>query len=165
MSAYNLPMPSLHVIYASTSGHTEYIAGELAAYMKQKHADYSVTVQRVEHAKPEDMLTADLLVLASSTWNTNNIEGQLNPHMYHFLMDLAKSIDLNQKKTAVIGLGDARYFYTCKAADHLEHFVRTHNGQLVEPTLRIINEPYGQEGKVTEWAETIVASFSSDTSA
>lgn len=117
-----------------------------------------ISTQRVELAKPEDLLKGDILILASSTWNTGGPEGQLNPHMHAFVHGLAKTADLKGKSVAVIGLGDERYFYTALAKEHLETFVKTHGGQLLEPSLTIINEPYGQEEKIKEWAKRLVIS-------
>lgn len=144
-------MSSLHFIYASTTGHSEYVVDTIIAALK----GFSIEKQRAELAQPEDLLRGDILVLASGTWNTGGPEGQLNPHMFALLMDRAAGIDLAGKKVAVIGLGDDRYHFTCKAADYLEEFVHTHGGILIEPILRIINEPYGQEKKVIGWGSQL----------
>jgi hypothetical protein len=42
----------------------------------------------------------DILLLASATWNTGSIEGQLNPHMWELLKDKAKNLDLAGKRCA-----------------------------------------------------------------
>ena len=156
-------MSSLHIVYASTSGHTEYVIGEvvsLLGVLRQAQHDIEVEVQRAEQTRAEDLLRGDVLLLACGTWNTGGVEGQLNPHMHAFLRERAKDIDLKGKQVAVIGLGDDRYHFTCRAADHLEEFVRTHHGILIEPTLRIINEPYGQEKIIKDWAKTFLTTSS-----
>ena len=149
----------MHIIFASTSGHTEYVVETLAPLLRK--AGMTVETQRVELAKPEDLLRGDVLILASSTWNTGNIEGQLNPHMHIFLKELAKDVALNGKKAALIALGDARYHYTANASVHLEEFVKMHDGRLIIPTLKIINEPYGQESAVQTWANMLVSALAS----
>ncbi len=146
-------MSSLHIIYASTSGHTEYVIGALVERLSAKKPDLTVTVTRVELTKPEDLLKGDTLLLASGTWNTGGIEGQLNPHMHVFLKERAVAADLQKKNVAVIALGDARYRYTAKAGEHLVEFIKTHNGTLFGTPLTIVNEPYGQEEKVHAWAD------------
>lgn len=151
-------MPSLHVIYASTSGHTEYVVDELIAALGGK---VTVEKQRVELAKPEDLARGDVLLLASGTWNTGGAEGQLNPYMHFFLRGAAKDVDLAGKKVLVIGLGDARYHFTARAHDLLVEYVKSHGGTVIEPTLKIINEPYGQEEKVKEWAKAISSHLAS----
>ncbi len=150
-------MPSIHVIYASTSGHTEYVAGILAETLKQAGAE--VELQRAERVTGEDLLRGDVLVLMSSTWNTGNVEGQLNPHMWTLLLDRAKDIALGGKKTACVALGDERYHFRANAAVHLEQFATTHGGTLVTETLKMLNEPYGQEEKVKTWAKTLLSSL------
>jgi len=142
-------MASLHIIYASTSGHTEFVVDTLIDAMQ----DAAVEKQRVEKAVPEDMSRGDVLILASGTWNTGGIEGQLNPHMHAFLREKARDFDLKGKKIGIIALGDERYYYTAAAKTHLEEYVKTHGGTLLEPALRIVNEPYGQEETVWKWAK------------
>jgi flavodoxin len=143
-------MPSIHIIYASTSGHTEFVVDTV---IKALGSSVTIEKQRAEVAKPEDFLKGDILVLASSTWNTGSSEGQLNPHMYDLLLNRAAGVDLKKKKVAVIGLGDHRYHFLCRAADHIEQFVKSHGGTLISPTLRIINEPYDQEKTIQDWAK------------
>jgi flavodoxin len=139
----------LHVIYASTSGHTEYVVERLAEGLKTK--GIAVSVQRAELAKPEDLSSSDVLMLASSTWNTGNVEGQLNPHMEALLRDRAKGAQLNGKKVVLLALGDKRYRYLANAAVHMEEYVTTHGGTLLLPTFKMINEPYGQEAIIDAW--------------
>jgi len=146
-------MSLFHVIFASTSGHTEYVVDTLISVLKDIKID--AEKQKAEQAQADDLMKGDVLLLASGTWNTGSIEGQLNPHMHALLLSRATSVDLKGKKVALIGLGDERYRYTCKAADHLEEFVQSHGGEQIGETLRIINEPYGQEKKVQEWAASL----------
>ena len=110
---------------------------------------------RVELAKPEDLLKGDLLILASGTWNTGGAEGQLNPHMHEFVWGRAKDAMLTGKKVAIIALGDERYRYTAQAGKHLRQFVETHGGTPIEPQLKIVNEPYGQEKAITDWTKQL----------
>ncbi len=143
---------SLTIVYASTSGHTEYVVDVLIDVLGEKDKSMRVIKQRAELTKPEDFTKADVLLLASSTWNTGNVEGQLNPHMHDLLMVRAATADLAGKPVAAIGLGDERYFFTARAADRLTDYIKIHQGQLLLPTLKVVNEPYGQEDKVRTWA-------------
>lgn len=157
-----IPRMHLHVIYASTSGHVEYVVQVLAEYLKNVKTPRSqgsktnITMVRVEKATEKDLKKGDLLVLASSTWNTGGIEGQLNPHMHDYLKKAVQGSDLKGKPVALVGLGDKRYRYTVRAADHLEAFVASHKGKHIGKTLRIVNEPYGQEGKIRAWGEKLL---------
>jgi flavodoxin len=69
-------------------------------------------------------------------------------------------VDLKGKKVLIVSLGDHRYHYTCGSADHMKEFVESHGGVVVEPILKIVNEPYGQEKTVTDWARQVSATLS-----
>jgi flavodoxin I len=146
----------LHVVFASTSGHTEYVVESLIDSLKSITPGLAIEQTMAEKTHPQDLLSGDVLLLAASTWNTGGIEGQLNPHMWVLLQDKAKTLDLAGKPCACIGLGDHRYFYTARAADHLQNFVEAHHGRLIVPTLKIIDEPYGQEETVGVWCKQLV---------
>ena len=147
---------SLHIVFASTSGHTKYVVDALIDSLRAIAPGLKIEETAAEKAQPRDLLSGDVLLLASSTWNTGSIEGQLNPHMWLLLNDKAKSLDLAGKSCACIGLGDNRYFYTARAADRLQDYVQAHHGRLIVPTLKIINEPYGQEGAVKVWGKQLI---------
>jgi hypothetical protein len=42
----------------------------------------------------------------------------------------------------------------------MKEFVESHGGVVVEPILKIVNEPYGQEKTVTDWARQVSATLS-----
>jgi flavodoxin I len=146
----------LHIIFASTSGHTGYVVDALIGFLRSMTLGWEIEQTMAEKAQSRDLLGGDILLLASATWNTGGIEGQLNPHMSVLLHDQAKTLDLAGKPCACIGLGDHRYFYTARAADHLQHYVKAHHGRLIVPTLKIIDEPYGQEEAVRVWGKQLV---------
>jgi flavodoxin len=145
----------LHIVFASTSGHTEYVVNALIDSLKSITPGWKIEQTIAEKAQPMDLLSGDILLLASATWNTGGIEGQLNPHMWVLLNDKAKTLDLAGKPCVCIGLGDHRYFYTARAADHLQQYVKAHHGRLIVPTLKIIDEPYGQEEAVRAWGKQL----------
>jgi flavodoxin len=146
----------LHVVFASTSGHTAYVVDALVGFLKSTTPGWEIEETMAEKTQPQDLLSGDVLLLASATWNTGGTEGQLNPHMSVLLYDKAKTLDLAGKPCACIGLGDHRYFYTARAADHLQRYVKAHHGRLIVPTLKIIDEPYGQEEAVRVWGKQLV---------
>jgi flavodoxin I len=146
----------LHIVFASTSGHTEYVVDALIDSLKSTTSGWEIEATKAEKTQSQELLSGDVLLLASSTWNTGGIEGQLNPHMWVLLHDKAKTLDLAGKPCACIGLGDHRYFYTARAADHLQHYVKAHHGRLIIPTLKIIDEPYDQEEAVRAWGKQLV---------
>jgi flavodoxin len=150
-AAVSIQRRSLHIVFASTSGHTEYVVDTLMGSLGEFVPGWDIEKRMAEKTQPLDLLRGDVLVLASSTWNTGGIEGQLNPHMERLLQEQAKDVDLAAKACACIGLGDHRYFYLARAADRLQGYVETHHGELILPTLKIIDEPHGQEETVRAW--------------
>jgi flavodoxin I len=146
----------LNIVFASTSGHTEYVVEALVDSLKSITPDWEIEETMAEKTRPQDLLSGDVLLLACSTWNTGGVEGQLNPHMRVLLHDKARTLDLASKPCACIGLGDHRYFYTARAADQLQNYVGAHHGRLIVPILKIIDEPYGQEEAVRVWAKQLV---------
>ena len=149
-------MPSLHFIYASTSGHTEYVVDIVERYIREHGEGISVERQRAEQAKPEDLLRGDVLILGSGTWNTGGMEGQLNMHMHKLLTEQAATIDLHKKPITFISLGDERYYFRTRCTEHFLRFQREHNGVLLLPPLVLVNEPYEQEAKIRTWSEKLM---------
>lgn len=154
-----LPVSALNIIYASGSGHTEYVVNVLVDFFSNQTPSVDCILTRAEQAQPEDLLAGDVLILACGSWNTGGVEGQLQPLMYEFLVKRAKDADLAGKPCTVIALGDERYYYTARAGEHLRKFIVDHGGKVCCDPLTIINEPYGQEERVYKWAEKFLLSF------
>jgi flavodoxin I len=142
--------------YASTSGHTEYVCALAAEFFTQKKRNFTTILQPIETISEQDLREADAIILASGTWNTEGIEGQLNPYMYRFVHNDFADFDFKKVPVLVIGCGDDRYRYTCRAAQYLEEYVDAHNAKRIEPTLRMINEPYHQHRAIEEWCDAII---------
>ncbi len=149
---------SVHIIYTTTSGHTEHLVDAFITYVNKHASDLHIIKQRAETSEPADLRKGDVLILACGTWNTDMAEGQLSPYMKKFLLD-ANDIDLALKPVTAIGLGDDRYHHTAKAVELLVDFLKSHNGHLFLPPLKVVNEPYGQEEKVRIWAEEFVSTI------
>ena len=144
---------SIRIIYASTSGHTEYVVNVLKDFLAEKAKDLEVTLQSVESANPDDLLKGDLLILASATWNIGATEGHMNPHLHTFLYKDAKDIDLTGRNVGIIALGDTRYFFTSRASERIRNYIQESGGTVFGFPMTIVNEPYGQEDKVARWGE------------
>ena len=151
---------SLLIIYASGSGHTAYVVEVLAAFLAKKAKKLDVHVVRAEEADEKDLTKSDVVILASGTWNTGGVEGQMHPFMYEFLKKRAKGADLQGQSATVIALGDERYFYTARAGEHMRSYLVTHGAEIVCQPLTIVNEPYSQEAKIEKWATKFLSSVS-----
>jgi len=149
-------MPSIHIIYASTSGHTEYVVDTLIGFLKERSPEIEVERQRVELAKPEDLLRGDLVILGSGTWNFGGVEGQLNEYMHRYLFERSQGIDLTGKQIAFISLGDDRYYYTTRCTEKFMWFLKSTHAKMALIPLIVVNEPYGQEERVMRWGEKLI---------
>lgn len=152
-------MPSLHTIFASTSGNTEHVVDVLLEHIKKTHPEFELSKQRAEEASGEDMTKGDVLLLASSTWNYDAVEGYLNMHMRELLEKRCGDIDLQGRPVALIILGDDRYYYTGRGTERFMQFLMAHNGKSCTMPLIIINDPYGQEDKVTAWVDKLMTCY------
>ena len=146
---------TLTIIYASSTGHTEFVIDTLIQNLAQQK-DIRIIKQRAETSTPENLEKADLLLLACGSWNTGGPEGQMNPWMHDLLLNKSKEVHLKGVNATAIGLGDERYHFTCRAADLLTDFLKNHGASLILPTLKIINDPYDQAAKIEVWAKELL---------
>ena len=154
---------TLHIVYTTSTGHTEFVIDTLITCLQEASSNLHIVKQRAETTEPEDLKKNDMLLLACGSWNTGNIEGQVQPHMYT-LLEKAKEINLQGLPAAAIGLGDDRYYFTARAAEKLTDFLASHHATLLLPALKIINEPFDQKKKIEAWASelaTVIAKLPS----
>ena len=71
----------LHIVFASTSGHTEYVVDALIDFLKSIASGWEIQETMAEKTQPQDLLSGDVLLLASATWNTGGTEGQESTHV------------------------------------------------------------------------------------
>ena len=57
----------LHIVYASTSGHTQYVVEALIYSLKSTTPGWEIEETMAEKAQPQDLLSGDVLLLASAT--------------------------------------------------------------------------------------------------
>lgn len=148
-----MSVQSVQIIFASTSGHTEYVVNTVVEYLKEKLPSLRVSAKRAELARPEDLTSADVLVLGSGTWNMHGQEGQLNEHMHKLLFDRCEGVDLSKTPVVLISLGDNRYYFTARCTEHFMRFLKEHGGKTLMMPFTLVNEPYGQEERILAWAE------------
>lgn len=113
------------VVYGSSTGNTEILAGALTEELKSR---FDVTARNVLDITPQDILDYDLIVLGSSTWE----EGELQDDFRDFYDDMDQ-LDLSGKKVAVFGPGDSSWEEFCRAVDLLEEKSQELKANLVSP--------------------------------
>jgi flavodoxin I len=126
---------NIHIIYASYSGTTEAATSQIA--LELNNLSHTVHIHNAREIHAEEIPGYESIILGSNTWNENNEEGMMN----QALIDLKKQLDPHifaHKPMGVFGLGDSsQYIHFCKAADHLENWVKEAGGILIVPALRI----------------------------
>src|SRR6056297_202951 len=90
-------MAKARIFYGSSTGNTQRIAEELG--------DLIESVTDIAKASPDDLASAEALILGVSTWE----DGQLQEDWADFFPEL-DGMDLSGKTVALFGLGDAYGF-------------------------------------------------------
>lgn len=93
-------MSQVNIIYGSTTGNTEKIAGLISEKMASLGIDNKLL--DIKEASLEDFSEAKGLVLGTSTWG----DGELQDDWEEFFSNLDK-LDLKGMKVALFGLGDS----------------------------------------------------------
>jgi flavodoxin len=144
-------MSKIFIAYSSIGGNTELTVQKLVELIQDR---VEVNLKRVDVATEEDINNADCVIFASPTYG----QGALEIHFETYLKKIKNLI--NNKKFAVIGLGDSKYYpeYLTESGAILEEFIKTNNGQLVQPALRIGMPPIKFIDKlVPRWAENLLS--------
>jgi flavodoxin I len=94
-------MTKIRIFYGSSTGNTAIVAKMIQAEL----SDLVERIQDIAAAKPDDLRSAEALILGASTWEY----GQLQGDWKRFLPKLSK-IDLTGKTVALFGLGNAGGF-------------------------------------------------------
>jgi len=102
------------LIYSTTTGNTETVAGYVAAATGAEMTD-------IADISPDDMLAFDCLICGAPTWHTGADSERSGTAWDDFLYGDLKNMDLSGKKVAVFGLGDQSGYGDnfCDAMDEL----------------------------------------------
>lgn len=145
-------MANVQIVFGSNGGNTKLVCEYVGAQLEQD--GHVVKIDRCEHFPEGNLMGHDLLVLACSTYE----HGQLEDHFKHSFWPRIQDVDLKRQRCAVIGLGDSKYDtdYNIESGRILQHYVETHNGELIVKSLMINRSPLPQlENTVNQWAENL----------
>lgn len=102
------------VVYGSTTGNTEELAGYIGRAVKEA-AICEIVIKNVTETDVNELNDYDLILLGSSTWG----DGELQEDFIDFYEEM-KGLDLKGKKAAAFGTGDSSWERFCAAVDILE---------------------------------------------
>lgn len=115
---------------------------------------HNVTVKNVKHVEMQELKSYDAIVLGSSTWNLEKLQGQLQQD-WRARFDEFLKLDLQQKPVAVFGVGHYHYTFTAAAADRLVEGVQKVNGKLVAPVFKVDDVVDLFAEQTREWARSL----------
>lgn len=133
------------VVFGSTTGMTEAVAGKIASLAGAE----AVNINSADAAA----FDADLVILGTSTWGVGDLQDDWAARLDEIKPFLAG------KKVAVFGLGDSMGFADtfCVAADTIAAAAKDAGAALAGEVLKIddTNEPAQTDSKIAAWLETI----------
>lgn len=139
------------IVYGSTTGNTETVAGHVGAVLNK--AGWDTEIKNASDVSASGLANGcDLLLLGCSTWGDDDIE--LQDDFVPLYDDLDKA-GLSGKKVAVFGCGDSSYTHFCGAVDAIEQKAESLGAVLVTGSLKIDGDP--DKDEVMDWAKTVAA--------
>lgn len=133
------------VIYGSTTGMTEAVAGKIATALGASVANVATA--------DAGAFDADLVVLGSSTWGIGELQDD-----WAARLDEVKCF-LAGRKVAVFGLGDSLGFADsyCVAAETIADAAKEAGAALVGDVLKLdeTNESEMTDSRIAAWVETL----------
>jgi flavodoxin I len=126
-------MKNTIIVYGSTTGNTEKLAGLI-----KDQLDNNTTVVNVTEVNIEDIKQADLVLFGSSTWGYGDLQDDFEAFIDNINADL-----VGGKDVAVFGCGDEDGFADvfCNAVDIITEKVLEAGGNLVTDSLKISDDP------------------------
>lgn len=137
------------VVYGSTTGNTEMVAGYVAETLVGEGV--AVDVRNAANIQAAGLAEGyDLVVFGCSTWGDEEIELQEDFEPLYEALDQA---GLTGNKVAVFGCGDSSYTHFCGAVDALAEKSERLGARLVGMPLKIDGQP--DKGEAVAWAKSV----------
>lgn len=120
----------IEILYGSTTGTTEEIAGKLEAHLSSNQ----VKVNSVSNHNTDDLKAADIILLGSSTWGYGELQDDFADYIDLMTEDVYKG-----KKVAVFGAGDSVSFSDvfCEAITIISDKLSTLGAEVIAEPLKI----------------------------
>jgi len=139
-------MPKAIIVYGSTTGNTELLAGYISEGIKEAGID--ATVRNVTDVDAQDLTNYDLVLLGSSTWGEGELQGD-----FIYFYDQMEGLSLEGKKGAAFGPGDSAYDMFCEAVNLLEARLKDCGAEIIAPGLKIDGDVDASEDKAKQWGK------------
>ncbi len=146
-------MSNTLIIYGTTMGNTEILAGKIDSVLKSREVE--TTMKNVTDASVNELSEYDVILLGSSTWG----DGELQDDFAVFYSDL-EEVDLKGKKAAVFGPGDSSYENFCEAVNILEKRLKKCGAELLLDGLKIDGDVDESDEMVEKWTQQLTGHIS-----
>jgi len=141
------------IIYGSTTGNTESMAGMVRKRLQQ--FDFEVDMKEVTDAAVADLgAEHDLLLLGCPAYGDDEIELQEDFAAFYEQMG---GIKLDGKPYAVFAPGDSSYAHFCGSVDMLEEKMDDLGARRVVDGLKVDGNPSDAEDEIETWARSAAA--------
>lgn len=143
------------IVYVTHTGSTLYAGKEVMAVLSTQH---NTIMKTAPETTIEDINSADLLVVGSSSWDWQGNRGYPLAEMMTFLDGLA-TMDFSQKKVALFGCGDRDFEHFCGALDVIWNRLTGLGAKLLVEHLRInryFMDEFSNQELVRQWAQKLL---------
>lgn len=141
-------MANVLIVYGSTTGNTQWVAGEVKKILEG--AGHSVEVKSADSVEADGLCSGrDLVIFGCSTWGQDEIELQDD---FASLFEAFDQIGASGVKSAVFGCGDEDYTFFCGAVDAIYEKLEALGADLTGGKLKINGDPADSESAIKSWA-------------
>ncbi|MDR3154790.1 MAG: flavodoxin [Deltaproteobacteria bacterium] len=146
-------MANIYIVYGSTTGNTEWVAGQIETQLKA--AGHTVSKAKAGDVNADGLCAGkDLVLFGCSTWGDEEIELQED---FIPLFEAFDKIGAKGVKTAVFGCGDEDYTYFCGAVDAITDKLNELGATVVGGKLKINGDPDGAKDDIKSWGEAVLS--------
>jgi flavodoxin I len=127
------------LVYATMSGNTEAMADLIEKGLQEAEVEAD-RFEAIDIDNAQLFNDYDHIIMGTYTWGDGDLPDEF--------LDLAEDmdeIDFSGKTCAVFGSGDTAYEFFCGAVDTLEAKIKERGGEIVLPSVKIENNPEGEE--------------------
>ncbi|MCY8894769.1 flavodoxin [Bacillus spizizenii] len=132
-------MGKILLVYATMSGNTEAMADLIEKGLQEAEVEAD-RFEAMDIDNAQLFNDYDHIIMGTYTWGDGDLPDEF--------LDLAEDmdeIDFSGKTCAVFGSGDMAYEFFCGAVDTLEAKIKERGGEIVLPSVKIENNPEGEE--------------------
>jgi flavodoxin short chain len=148
-------MANVLIVYGSTTGNTEWVAGQLGEQLKA--SGNAVETAKAGAVKPSDLCAGrDIVLFGCSTWGQDEVELQDD---FIPLFEAFDSIGASGVKTAVFGCGDEDYTHFCGAVDAITDKLNGLGSKVVGGKLKINGDPGDSAEAIKTWCQGVIAAI------